>query len=142
MPKRKGATATTGRTAIKPVRALPVGARIACVDNTGARELKVISVVGYKGVRRRMAKAGVGDMIVASVTKGTPEMRRKIVNAVIVRQTKEFRRVDGMRVKFEDNAAVLTTREGAPRGSEIRGPIAREAAECWPQIAGIASMVV
>lgn len=141
MPK-KGAAAATGRTALKPTRMLPVGAKILCADNTGAKELRVISVIGYKGTRRRIAKAGIGDMIVASVTKGAPEMRRKIIRAVIVRQTKEFRRVDGMRVKFEDNAAVLMTDEGAPQGSEIRGPIAREAAERWPQMSGIASMVV
>ncbi|MCS7131189.1 MAG: uL14 family ribosomal protein, partial [Hadesarchaea archaeon] len=61
---------------------------------------------------------------------------------VIVRQTKEYRRQDGIRIKFEDNAAVLITPDGAPRGSEIRGPIAKEAAERWPRVAGIASMVV
>jgi large subunit ribosomal protein L14 len=141
LPK-KGAAASTGRTALKPTRTLPAGAKILCADNTGAKELRLVSVIGYKGTRRRMPKAGIGDMIVASVIKGTPEMRRKIVRAVVVRQTKEFRRVDGMRVKFEDNAAVLMTDERAPQGSEIRGPMAREAAERWPQIAGIASMVV
>ncbi len=140
MPK-KGMVAAMGETAVRPIRALPVGARIACTDNTGAKELRIVSVVGYKGTRRRMGKAGVGDMVVASVKKGTPEMRKKIIRAVIVRQTKEYRRVDGLRVKFEDNAAVLVTPEGAPQGSEIRGPIAREAAERWPQVAGIASMV-
>ncbi len=141
MPK-KGASVTMGRTAVKPVRSLPVGARLICADNTGAKMIQIISVLKYQGVHRRFPKAGVGDVVVASVKKGTPAMRRQIVRAVIVRQTKEFRRVDGMRVKFEDNAAVLLTDEGAPRGSEIRGPIAREAAECRPQISGIASMVV
>ena len=141
MPK-KGSTATTGRTARKPARALPVGARLICADNTGAKVLQIISVIAYAGVHRRMPKAGVGDIVVASVKKGTPDLRHQVVRACIVRQTKEFRRVDGMRIKFEDNAAVLMTDESAPRGSEIRGPIAREAAECWPQISGIASVVV
>lgn len=89
-----------------------------------------------------MPKAGVGDMFVASVKKGKPELRKQVVYGVVVRQTKEYRRLSGMRVKFEDNAAVLVSPEGEPQGSEIRGPLAREAAERWPQIAGIATIVV
>ncbi|MEM2907879.1 MAG: 50S ribosomal protein L14 [Candidatus Hadarchaeales archaeon] len=139
---KKGAGQAIGVTAVTPVRALPTGARLVCADNTGAKELQIISVIDYKGVRRRMSKAGVGDQVVASVKKGTPEMRKQVVRAVIVRQTKEYRRKDGIRIKFEDNAAVLITPDGAPRGSEIRGPIAKEAAERWPRVAGIASMVV
>lgn len=139
---KKGAGSAIGVTAVTPVRALPTGARLICADNTGAKELQIISVIDYKGVRRRMSKAGVGDQVVASVKKGTPEMRKQVVRAVIVRQTKEYRRKDGIRIKFEDNAAVLITPDGAPRGSEIRGPIAKEAAERWPRVAGIASMVV
>lgn len=139
---KKGMGTSMGVTAVVPIRALPTGARLACVDNTGAKELQIISVVDYKGVRRRMPKAGVGDHIVASVKKGTPEVRKQIVRAVVVRQAKEYRRVDGSHIKFEDNAAVLITPEGAPRGSEIKGPVAREAAERWPRVAGIASIVV
>lgn len=139
---KKGMGTSMGVTAVVPTRALPAGARLACVDNTGAKELQIISVVDYKGVRRRMPKAGVGDHIVASVKKGTPEIRKQIVRAIVVRQAKEYRRVDGMHIKFEDNAAVLITPEGAPRGSEIKGPVAREAAERWPRVAGIASIVV
>ncbi|KUO39276.1 MAG: 50S ribosomal protein L14 [Hadesarchaea archaeon DG-33-1] len=139
---KKGMGTSMGVTAVVPIRALPAGARLACVDNTGAKELQIISVVDYKGVRRRMPKAGVGDHIVASVKKGTPEVRKQIVRAIVVRQAKEYRRVDGMHIKFEDNAAVLITPEGAPRGSEIKGPVAREAAERWPRVAGIASIVV
>ncbi|MDI6883638.1 MAG: 50S ribosomal protein L14 [Hadesarchaea archaeon] len=139
---KKGAATSIGVSAVAPVRALPVGASLTCADNTGARELQIISVMGYKGRRARMANAGVGNRVVASVKKGTPELRAQLVQAVIIRQTKEYRRTDGMRVKFEDNAAVLITPEAAPRGSEIKGPMAREAAERWPRVAGIASMVV
>lgn len=131
-----------GTTAAVPTRALPVGASLVCADNSGARELRIISVVGYRGARRRMPAAGVGDQVVASVKMGVPEMRKQIVRAVIIRQRKEYRRPDGMRIKFEDNAAVLTTPEGAPRASAIKGPVAREAAELWPRIAGIASIIV
>ena len=87
-------------------KALPIGATLQCVDNTGAREIQIISVKGFKGVRRRLDVAGVGDLVVASVKKGTADMRREVVNAVVIRQKKEYMRADGLRVKFEDNAAV------------------------------------
>jgi large subunit ribosomal protein L14 len=72
-------------------RALPTGARLVCADNTGARELEIIAVIGYKGVRRRYPAAGVGDMVVVTVKKGTPEMRHQVVRAVVVRQRRPFR---------------------------------------------------
>ncbi|MGA2676390.1 MAG: 50S ribosomal protein L14 [Methanobacterium sp.] len=123
-------------------KSLPIGARLQCVDNTGAREVEIISVKGYKGVRRRLASAGVGDMIVISVKKGNVEMRREVTTAVVVRQKKEFKRADGLRVKFEDNAAVIISPEGAIKGSEIRGPVAKEAADRWPAIGSAASIIV
>ncbi len=139
---KKGAGTSVGVSSVTPVRVLPVGARLLCADNTGAKEIQIINVMGYKGKRGAMGKAGVGDRVVASVKKGTPELRKQLVQAVVVRQRKEYRRNDGMRIKFEDNAAVLITPEAAPRGSEIKGPIARESAERWPKVAGIASIVV
>jgi|TARA_B100001971_G_C18228738_1_gene562449 large subunit ribosomal protein L14 len=123
-------------------RALPTGARIECIDNSGAKLIEIISVIGYRGVRRRIAKAGVGDLVVASVKKGSPEMRKQKVNAVIVRQKKEYRRPDGIRVSFEDNAAVITNEDGEPKGSDIKGPVAKEAAERWSKIASLASIVI
>jgi large subunit ribosomal protein L14 len=125
-----------------PARALPIGARLVCVDNTGAKEVQILSVVGLKGTRRRLVSAGVGDQVVVSVKKGTPELRKQILRAVVVRQKKPYRRSDGLRIKFEDNAAALIAPDGSPKGSEIRGPIAKEAAERWPKLAGIATMVV
>ncbi|RMF90568.1 MAG: 50S ribosomal protein L14 [Methanobacteriota archaeon] len=123
-------------------RPLPAGARVVCSDNSGAKVIEIISVLGQHGVRRRMPRAGVGDIVVASVKKGTPETRKQKVNAVIIRQKKEYRRRDGMRVKFEDNACVLTNEKGEPKGSEIRGPVAREAVERWDKIASVASIIV
>lgn len=139
---KKGAMASVGVSAVTPLKSLPIGASLNCADNTGGKELQIVSVIGYKGVRRRIGKAGVGDSIVATVKKGSPELRKQLVRAIIIRQRKEYRRTDGMRIKFEDNAAVLITPEGAPRGSEIKGPMAREAAERWPRVAGLASTVV
>lgn len=123
-------------------RVLPVGARLKVADNTGAKEIQIIAVIGYKGVLNRYPAARVGDMVVASVKKGTPDLRKQVVYAVVIRQKKEIRRPDGLRVKFEDNAAVLTTKEGEPKGSEIKGPVAREAVERFPKIGTIASMIV
>ena len=123
-------------------RALPTGARLVCTDNTGARELEIIAVRGYKGVRRRYPSAGVGDIVVVSVKKGSPDIRKQVHYAVIVRQRKEYRRPDGTRVRFDDNAAVITDPNGNPKGSEIRGPVAREAAERFSKIGSIATIIV
>jgi large subunit ribosomal protein L14 len=121
---------------------LEKGSRIVCADNTGARELKVISVSGYSGTKNRHPRAGIGDLVTVSVTKGTPEMRRQVVPAVIIRQRKPFRRPDGTRVKFEDNAAVVVDDDQNPRGTEMKGPIAREVAERFGSIASTATMIV
>ncbi len=121
---------------------LSKGSLITCADNTGARELKVISVAGYSGTKNRHPKAGIGDKVTVSVTKGTPEMRRQVLEAVVVRQRKPIRRPDGMRVRFEDNAAVIIDDLDEPRGTEIKGPIAREVAERYGSIASTATMIV
>lgn len=139
---RKGAGATRGRALVKPPRALSTGSRLVCADNTGAKELEIIAVLEYTGVLRRYPRAGVGDMVMASVKKGRPDVRKKMVNAVIIRQRKEYRRITGMRVKFEDNAAVITGPDGVPKGTEIRGPVAKEAVEKWVRLSSAANIVV
>lgn len=123
-------------------RGLQPPAILKCADNTGARDLRLVQVMGYKGRLRRYPSAAVGDKITISVRHGTPDMRKKMFQAVIVRQRKPFRRVDGIWVQFEDNAAVVITPEGEMKGSEIRGPVAKEAAERWPRIASAASIII
>ena len=123
-------------------KGLPTGSMLKCVDNSGARLLRLVQVMGYKGRLRRIAAAAVGDMIVVSVRKGTPDMRKKLFHAVVVRQRKPYRRPEGVWIQFEDNAAVILTTEGEMRGSEIRGPVSKEAAERWPRIASAASIIV
>jgi len=123
-------------------RGLPTGSVVKCADNSGAREVRIIQVIGYKGRLRRLPTASVGDLVAVSVRKGTPDMRKKIFHAVVVRQRKPFRRAEGIWVQFEDNAAVIMTPEGEMRGSDVRGPIAKEAAERWPRIASAASIIV
>ena len=121
---------------------LEKGSLLSCTDNTGARELKVVSIAGYSGTKNRHPKAGLGDRVTVSVTKGTPEMRRQVLEAVIIRQRKPIRRPDGTRVKFEDNAAVVVDENEDPRGTELKGPIAREVAERFGTIASTATMIV
>jgi len=123
-------------------RGLTTGSRLDCVDNTGARVVEIIAVKQIKTVRRQYPSGGVGDLVVVTVKKGRPEMKRQIFNAVIVRQRMPYNRPDGLKVQFEDNAAVIITPEGDLKGSAIKGPVAREAAERWPRVSATASIIV
>ena len=99
--------------------------RVAVVDNTGAREVLCIRVLG--GTRRRYAR--VGDQIVATVKEAQPNgmvSKGDVVRAVIVRQNQPMRRSDGSSIRFDENAVVITDVEGNPRGTRIFGPVARE----------------
>ena len=123
-------------------RGLPIGAKILCADNSGAKELQIITVFGYKGKLRKLGKAGIGDRVNVSVTKGKQDLRKQVLQAVIVRQRKPYRRPDGTWMQFEDNAAVLIKPGGEPQGSELRGPMAREVTLRWPRVSAIASKIV
>lgn len=78
-----------------------------CCDNSGARNLYIISVKGIGARLNRLPAAGVGDMVMATVKKGKPELRKKVMPAVVVRQSKPWRRGDGVFLYFEDNAGVV-----------------------------------
>ena len=103
--------------------------RLKVADNTGAREILVIHVLG--GSRRRFGR--VGDVVVATVKSATPQgsvKKSEIVKAVLVRLSKEWRREDGSYIRFDDNAAVILDHDGRnPRGTRIFGPVARELRE-------------
>lgn len=103
-----------------------------CCDNSGARNLYIISVKGIGARLNRLPAAGVGDMVMATVKKGKPELRKKVMPAVIVRQSKPWRRADGVYLYFEDNAGVIVNPKGEMKGSAITGPVGKEAAELWP----------
>ena len=99
--------------------------RLKVADNTGAKEIMCIKVLG--GSKRRYAS--VGDIIVASVKTATPGGTVKkgdVIKAVVVRTHKEIRRVDGSTIRFDDNAAVVIDNQKQPKGTRIFGPIARE----------------
>ncbi len=123
-------------------RAIPLNAIINCADNTGAKKLRVIQVAGYKGRLSRLPAASVGDLVTVVVKRGPPEMRKQTFGAVVVRQRYPVRRISGVRITFEDNAAVIITPEGELKGTDIKGPVAAEAAERWPRIANLAAMIV
>jgi large subunit ribosomal protein L14 len=102
--------------------------RLKVADNSGARSLLCIRVLG--GTRRRYARPG--DVIVASVKVAQPNSNVKkgdVVKAVVVRVAKEYGRPDGSYIRFDENAAVLITNQGNPRGTRIFGPVARELRE-------------
>ena len=102
--------------------------RLKVADNTGAREIMCIKVLG--GTRRRYAR--VGDVIVASVKVATPNSAVKkgtVVRAVVVRTAKEYGRPDGSHIRFDENAAVILDQAANPKGTRVFGPVARELRE-------------
>ncbi len=124
-------------------KAIPHGSLIETCDNSGAKVIRIVSVKGAKTVKGRMPACGVSDLVLASVIKGVTSMRKQVVPAVIVRQKKEYRRLDGTRVCFEGNSAViLKDDKGTPKGTIFKGPIAKEAADRWPGIGKVASMIL
>jgi large subunit ribosomal protein L14 len=124
------------------VKCLSIGSRLTCADNSGAKILQIISVMGYKGRRRKRASGGVGSYVTCRVFKGNEKVRHEVFKAVIIRQRKEYRRPNGMWISFEDNAAVIINEKGEPKGTLIKGPVAKEAIERFALVGKIASIVV
>ena len=124
-------------------RGLPVGSQVVVCDNSGARIAAIISVKGQKGRKGRRTAAGVGDLVTIAVKKGKQEVKHEKFEAVVVRQKKEFRRANGTRIKFEDNAVALIKDDlGNPKGTQIKGPIAKEVVGRWPALSKIASIIL
>lgn len=145
MPKgRSRAVSAKGTIDYRPhiARTLVLGSVINCTDNSGAKKLRIIGIIGYSGRLRRMPSGCVGDRVIVSVKKGRPDLRKQVLQAIIVRQRMPYRRSDGTWVQFEDNAAIMITPDGELRGSAIRGPVAKEAAGRWPRVASMASIII
>ncbi|MBI4148370.1 uL14 family ribosomal protein [Candidatus Woesearchaeota archaeon] len=125
------------------VRALPHTANVTICDNSGGRILRIISTFGHKTVKGRVSSAAIGDLVTGSVVEGKQDIRKTVVQAVIVRQKKAYMRLDGTHIKFEDNAVALIKDDlGNPKGTMIKGPMAKEAADRWPALSKIASMII
>ena len=119
------------------------GSQAFASDNSGARIVRITTAMGGKTKRGRQQYAKVGDWVKVSVRKGDPKMKGLVFDAVVIRQKKPFRRNTGERVAFQDNAVCLLKDEkGNPKGTQIKGPIAKEVAERWPFVAKIAKFTL
>lgn len=135
---RAGAAGTKYRMSL----GLPSNALINCADNTGAKNLFVVAVTNVGGRLNRLPAASVGDMILCSVKKGKPELRKKMMPGIVVRQRKAWRRKDGTFLYFEDNAGVIANPKGEMKGTAITGPVGKECADLWPRVASTAGSIV
>ncbi|MBR9704460.1 50S ribosomal protein L14 [Candidatus Pacearchaeota archaeon] len=125
--------------AAKVTKSLNIGSHVLASDNSGARIVKITGVKGGKTKKGRQQYAKIGDRVKVSVRKGDPKMKGQVFDAVVVRQKKPWRRNTGERVCFLDNSVVLLKDDkGNPKGTQVKGPIAKEVAERWPFIAKIA----
>lgn len=122
---------------------LNLGARLIVADNSGGKIARLVSVKRGKGRKGRQGRARVADMVKVSIRKGVPDMKGNVFDAIIIRQKKAYRRKNGERVSFEDNAvAILKDEKANPKGTQIKGPVAREVMERWPSVARIASIIL
>ena len=126
----------------KVPRSLPVGAVISCDDNSGAKVVQIMGMLKAPTKRSRLPSVGIGDVAIVVVKKGSPQMIKKVERALIIRQRKPFRRANGTRVMFEDNACALIDDAGLPKGTEIKGVVAREVVGRYPKVAGIAWSII
>jgi large subunit ribosomal protein L14 len=115
---------------------------LTCADNSGAMEFRIINKLGKGHRHGRLAAAGICDIVIASVIKGTPAYLKKPVRVVIIRQKAPMRRSNGMRVRFEDNAGIMIGEDNLPIGTEVKGAMAREVIERFVKVGGIASKVI
>jgi len=124
-------------------RALNIGANVVAADNSGARIVRIVSVKGGKTKKGRQQYVKVADMVKVSVREGKPEMKGVVFDAIVIRQKKSYQRLTGERVCFQDNAvALLKDEKGNPKGTQIKGPVAREVFERWKEVAKIAQFVL
>jgi len=127
----------------RTTRAFNIGSNLIAADNSGARIVRITGVKRGKSKRGRQQYAKLGDWVKVSVRVGKPELIGEVFDAIIIRQKKSYRRNTGERVAFEDNAvALLKDEKGNPKGTIIKGPVAREVSERWKEVAKIAQFVL
>ncbi len=127
----------------RATRGLNIGSHVLAADNSGARIVKIVSVKHGKSTKGRQQFAKVSDWVKVSVRAGKPDMKGQVFDAVVIRQRKPYKRNTGERVCFEDNAvALLKDEKGNPKGTQIKGPVAREVQERWISVAKIAQFVL
>jgi len=122
---------------------LHIGSLVIATDNSGAKIVRIVSVKKMKSRKGRQLSCGVGSWVKVSVRKGNPEMKGKVFDAVVVRQKKPYRRLNGERICFSDNAvALLKDEKGNPKGTQVKGVVPREISERWKEVSKIAAGVV
>ena len=127
----------------RATRALNIGSNLLVADNSGARIVRITGVKRGKTPKGRQQYAKIADWVKVSVRSGKPEMKGKVYDAVVIRVKKPYRRNNGERVAFEDNAvAILKDEKGNPQGTMIKGAVGREVHERWAQVAKIAQFVL
>ncbi|MCR4284892.1 MAG: uL14 family ribosomal protein [archaeon] len=126
----------------RATRGLNIGSMVEACDNSGARIVRIVSVKHGKTSKGRQGYAKIADWVKISVRKGDPKMKGEVFDAVVVRQKKPWKRNTGERVCFSDNAVVLLKDEkGNPKGTQIKGAIAREVQERWKEVSKLASTI-
>ena len=123
-------------------RGMNIGANVIASDNSGARIVRIVAVKHGKTRKGRQQYIKVGDLVNVSVREGDPKMKGEIFPAVVIRQKKSYLRRTGERVCFTDNAVALVKDEkGNPKGTQIKGAVAREIQERWKEVSKIAQFV-
>ncbi len=124
-------------------KGLNIGSLVNAADNSGARIVRIVGVNRGKTRRGRQQYVKIGDWVRVSVRAGNPDMKGQVFEAVVIRQKKPFRRYTGERVVFSDNAvALMKDEKGNPKGTQIKGPIAKEVGDRYPFVAKIAKFVL
>ncbi len=129
--------------AARVTRGCNLGTIMVAADNSGALLARLVGVKHGKVAKRTQMYAKVGDQVKVSIRKGLPEMKGKVFDAVVVRQRKPYQRLTGERIAFADNAVVLLKDDkGNPKGTQVKGPVAREIHDRFPGISKIAKFVL
>ncbi len=126
----------------RATRGLNIGSQMEATDNSGARIVRIVGVKKAKAKKGMQTPAKIADWVKVSVRSGNPKMKGEVFDAIIVRQKQAWRRNTGERVCFKDNAVVLLKDDkGNPKGTQIKGAIAREVQERWKEVAKLASVI-
>ncbi len=126
----------------KATRGLNIGSYVTVADNSGGRIAKIVGVKKYGARKGRQTPAKIADWVKVSIRAGDPKIKGEVFDAVVVRQKKPWRRNTGERICFSDNAvAILKDEKGNPKGTQLKGAVAREIQERWKEVSKIASIV-
>lgn len=123
-------------------RGMNIGSLANATDNSGARIVRIVGVKKGKTKKNKQMPVKIADWVKVSVRAGDPKMKGEVFDAVVVRQKKPWKRKTGERVAFTDNAVVLLKDDkGNPKGTQVKGPVAREIQERWKEVSKLATVI-